>query len=104
MEAKLNCIEEKLLNRWELLTGRILEDAECQSIYGEIVLFMDALLPREPSEDWAFWTDGNQIMTRSEELANRLNNIVIQVSDYSFGYSLDYENTYYSNYWYLILE
>ena len=74
--VKLNRIEEKLLSRWELLIQNVLEEAEIYSIWGEVVLFMDALLPREPSEDWAFWTDGSMFLTKSEELANRLADIV----------------------------
>lgn len=79
-EIKLNPIEERLLDKWEDWIDwcrEDLDDDDIKQIETEVLLFVDYVLPvNYPLCDWAFWTDGEEVLTKSEELAERLAKII----------------------------
>lgn len=89
-EIKLNRIEENLLFHWECLIESNgmegLTDFERDEIHLEVQLFLEQILPGEPTPGWAFWSDGAEFLTKSEELADRLADIMDAFADGHTGY------------------
>lgn len=89
-EIKLNRIEENLIDHWECLIegyeGDPVDDEDRDRIHVEVELFLGHILPTEPTEGWAFWTDWNYIYTDSEELADRLADIIDTFATAHTGY------------------
>lgn len=89
-EIKLNRIEENLLSHWDYLLGfcedkEDLTDEDRARFKIEMELFTDSILPTEPTEGWAFWTDYNYIYTESETLAERLADVIDFFADAHTG-------------------
>lgn len=85
-------IEENLLTHWETVIetdGEVRDvplydewhDENMNNIRTEVYSFVECILPQTPSPEWAFWTDGIEILTKSEELAARLEKIVSFFAD-----------------------
>ena len=91
-EIKPNRIEENLINHWECLIegyeGDPVDDEDRDRIHAEVELFLEHILPTEPTEGWAFWTgtDHYEFLTASEELADRLADIIDTFADAHTGY------------------
>ena len=118
-EIRLNPIEERLLDHWETLleTDKETQDVPLRDVWHdetanqiriEVNLFLDQILPVDyPLCDWAFWTDGTEILTKSEELAARMERIVSFFADGHYHYydpeedKRNGETDNHTGYWYV---
>ena len=78
-----NRIEANALFHWECLTDDEDEftDEDAQRIKIEMWFFMDHVLPYEPLRDWAFWTDGYEVYSKSKELIEQVVKVIDTFTD-----------------------
>ena len=89
--VEMNRIEENLTFHWTALilsAGGIgnLDDDEMDRIHTEVCLFIEQILPETPTEGWAFWTDGTEILTKSEVHASLLAHVIDSFADGHYAY------------------
>lgn len=107
----LNRVESNALYHWELLIETNQEcgwfDDEIDTVHLELDFFFDCVLPKEPTEGWAMWTDGVEILTKSEEIAARISRVMDLFADGHYGYydpeedERNNEVTNTTGYWYV---
>ena len=89
--VEMNRIEENLTFHWTTLilsSGGLgnLDDDEMERIKTEVNLFIDAILPQSPTEGWAFWTDGTEILTKSEVHASLIAHVIDSFAEGRYHY------------------
>lgn len=86
----LNQLETTALFHWECMMVSNQKDEwweeEMDAVHHEVNFFCECVLPNQPTEGWAMWSDRIEIMTNSEELAARISRVMDIFADGHYNY------------------